>query len=211
MIKVFEQNHFGVNTCIVYDDTKQCILIDVAAQNNKERQTITDFISNNDLKPVRILITHPHIDHICGATWACETFGLKLEMHPDAEKMIKISQQSSENLLGFDCGNIADLKKGFINENEDICYGNTRLLALDTAGHCAGSLSFYNKEEGFVITGDALFYASIGRTDLPTGDYDLLVKNIKEKLFTLPAQTVVYPGHGTTTTIGFEADNNPFI
>ncbi|MDR0790042.1 MAG: MBL fold metallo-hydrolase [Bacteroidales bacterium] len=211
MIKVFEQNHFGVNTCIVYDDTKQCVLIDVASQNDKERQAIKDFISKNGLKPVRLLITHPHIDHICGAKWASDEFGLKLEMHPEAEKMIKVSEQSSANLLGFDCGDVSAVPRGFINENEPILYGSSCLIPLDTSGHCAGSFSYYNKEEGFVITGDALFYGSIGRTDLPTGDYDLLIKNIQEKLLTLPPATIVYPGHGEQTTIGFEADNNPFM
>ena len=211
MIKVFEQNHFGVNVCLVYDDTKQCILIDVASQNDKEQQAIIDFINVNELKPVRLLITHPHIDHICGAAWAHKEFGLKLGMHPDAEKMIQISEQSSSNLLGFNCGDVSSIPIEYINENEDLIYGNSRLIALDTSGHCAGSFSYYNKEEGFVITGDALFHSSIGRTDLPTADYDLLIKNIRNKLLTLPPQTVIYPGHGEHTTVGFEANNNPFL
>ncbi|MDR1006581.1 MAG: MBL fold metallo-hydrolase [Bacteroidales bacterium] len=210
MIQLFEQNHFGVNTCICYDGG-ECVLIDVASQNDEERQAIKDFISNHNLKPVRLLITHPHVDHICGAAWASKEFGLTLFMHPDAEKMISISEQSSANLLGFDCGDIAAVPKGFIKENEPIYYGNSCLIPLDTSGHCAGSFSYYNNGEGFVITGDALFYDSIGRTDLPSADYELLIKNIKQKLLTLPPQTIVYPGHGEQTTIGFEVKNNPFL
>ncbi|MDR1847764.1 MAG: MBL fold metallo-hydrolase [Bacteroidales bacterium] len=211
MIKLFEQNHFGVNTCVAYDSTGECVLIDVASQNDNERQAILDFLCTNGLKPVRLLITHPHIDHICGAAWAFEQFGLKLEMHRDAERMLPIAEQSSANLLGFDCGNLSAVPKGYIKENDPVLYGHSSLIPLDTSGHCVGSFSYYNKEEGFVITGDALFYGSIGRTDLPTSDYDLLIENIRTKLLTLPPQTIVYPGHGEHTTIGFEKNNNPFL
>ncbi|MDR1725482.1 MAG: MBL fold metallo-hydrolase [Bacteroidales bacterium] len=211
MIRIFEQNHFGVNTYIVYDKGGECVLIDVASQTEKEKNDIRTFISENNLKPVRLLITHPHIDHICGAAFAASEYNLKLEMHPDAARMIKVSEQSQSNLLGFDCGNFDSVKFSFIYENETVNFGNISLLPLDTGGHCAGSYSYYNKEEGFVVTGDALFAGSIGRTDLPTGDYDLLIHNIETKLLTLPPETIVYPGHGEETTIGFERENNPFI
>jgi glyoxylase-like metal-dependent hydrolase (beta-lactamase superfamily II) len=213
MIKVFVENHFRVNTCLVFDSqSRQCAMIDVACQSENERHEIINFIKDNALIPTRLLITQPHIDHICGTSFVAKEYSLKLECHKDAAKMLKISEQSQANLLGFSVGDLANVELSFINDNEKIVLGEqTSLVTMDTSGHCAGSFSFYNEQEGFVITGDALFASSIGRTDLPTGDLDLLISNIKSQLLTLPPATIVYPGHGEKTTIGFEKENNPFL
>lgn len=210
MIKVFAQNHFEVNCSLIYDQTGECVLVDVCSQKDYERQEIIDFINKNELRVKHILLTHPHIDHVCGALWASETFNLPLEMHQDGEEILSMAEVQAQ-MMGFNVEGIDHLKKLYISKLEKIHFGDSELRVIETPGHCAGSLSFYNEKEGFVITGDALFQGSIGRTDLPTGDFDLLSKSIKENLFTLPENTECICGHGPNTTIGFEKENNPFL
>lgn len=210
MIKVFAQNHFEVNCSLIYDQTKECVLVDVCSQKASERQEILNFINKNELRVKHILLTHPHIDHVCGALWASETFNLPLEMHQDGEEILSMAEVQAQ-MMGFNVEGIDNLKKKYISKSDKICFGDSELRVIETPGHCAGSLSFYNEKEGFVITGDALFQGSIGRTDLPTGDFDLLSKSIKENLFTLPENTECICGHGPNTTIGFEKENNPFL
>lgn len=210
MIKVFAQNHFEVNCSLIYDQTKECVLVDVCSQKDYERQEIIDFINKNELKVKHILLTHPHIDHVCGALWASETFNLPLELHQDGEEILSMAEVQAQ-MMGFNVEGIDNLKKKYISKLDIIRFGDSELRVIETPGHCAGSLSFYNEKEDFVITGDALFQGSIGRTDLPTGDFDLLSKSIKENLFTLPENTECICGHGPNTTIGFEKENNPFL
>lgn len=210
MIKVFAQNHFEVNCSLIYDQTKECVLVDVCSQKDSERQEIIDFINKNELRVKHILLTHPHIDHVCGALWASETFNLPLELHQDGEEILSMAEVQAQ-MMGFNVDGIDNLKKKYISKSDKISFGDSELRVIETPGHCAGSLSFYNEKEGFVITGDALFQGSIGRTDLPTGDFDLLSKSIKENLFTLPENTKCICGHGPNTTIGFEKENNPFL
>ncbi|MBP1630971.1 MAG: putative metallo-hydrolase [Bacteroidetes bacterium] len=210
MIKVFAQNHFEVNCSLIYDQTKECVLVDVCSQKDSERQEILDFINKNELRVKHILLTHPHIDHVCGALWASETFNLPLELHKDGEEILSMAEVQAQ-MMGFNVEGIDNLKKKYISKSDKISFGDSELRVIETPGHCAGSLSFYNEKEGFVITGDALFQGSIGRTDLPTGDFDLLSKSIKENLFTLPENTECICGHGPNTTIGFEKENNPFL
>lgn len=210
MIKVFAQNHFEVNCSLIYDQTKECVLVDVCSQKDSERQEIIDFINKNELRVKHILLTHPHIDHVCGALWASETFNLPLELHQDGEEILSMAEVQAQ-MMGFNVDGIDNLKKKYISKSDKISFGDSELRVIETPGHCAGSLSFYNEKEGFVITGDALFQGSIGRTDLPTGDFDLLSKSIKENLFTLPENTECICGHGPNTTIGFEKENNPFL
>lgn len=210
MIKVFAQNHFEVNCSLIYDQTKECVLVDVCSQKDSERQEIIDFINKNELRVKHILLTHPHIDHVCGALWASETFNLPLELHQDGEEILSMAEVQAQ-MMGFNVEGIDNLKKKYISKLDKISFGDSELRVIETPGHCAGSLSFYNEKEGFVITGDALFQGSIGRTDLPTGDFDLLSKSIKENLFNLPENTECICGHGPNTTIGFEKENNPFL
>lgn len=210
MIKVFAQNHFEVNCSLIYDQTEECVLVDVCSQKDSERQEIIDFINKNELRVKHILLTHPHIDHACGALWASETFNLPLELHQDGEEILSMAEVQAQ-MMGFNVDGIDNLKKKYISKSDKISFGDSELRVIETPGHCAGSLSFYNEKEGFVITGDALFQGSIGRTDLPTGDFDLLSKSIKENLFTLPENTKCICGHGPNTTIGFEKENNPFL
>ena len=210
MISILTFNHFEVNCSVIFDQTKECVLVDVCCQSEKERKELLDYIKSNDLKVKHILLTHAHIDHICGAGWITKEFNLPLELHKDGNQMIRIVDAQAE-MMGFNVEGIEDVKFKYITKDDKIKYGESELIVFETPGHCAGSVCFYNEKEGFVITGDVLFQNSIGRTDLPSGNFDVLMKSIKENLFPLPEKTVCVCGHGPTTTIGYEKENNPFI
>ncbi|MCK9163774.1 MAG: MBL fold metallo-hydrolase [Bacteroidales bacterium] len=210
MISVLIFNHFEVNCSVIFDQTKECVLVDVCCQTEKERKELLDFIQKNDLKIKHILLTHAHIDHVCGAGWITKEFNLPLELHKDGDKMIRIIDAQAE-MMGFNVEGMEDVKFKYITKDDKIKYGDSELSVFETPGHCAGSLCFYNSKEDFILTGDVLFQNSIGRTDLPSGDFDVLMKSIKENLFTLPEITVCICGHGPSTKIGYEKENNPFI
>ncbi len=210
MIKTFVHNHFEVNSTLIYDETKEGVLIDVAVQRDYEKQELLKYIEDNNIKIVRLVLTHPHIDHVCGALWASETFGLAIEMDEDGEKILRTAEAQAD-IMGFDVRGINNLRKTYIKEGDKIAYGNSELEVLSTPGHCDGSLSFYSKDEETVVVGDILFYESVGRTDLPTGDYNLLRSSVHNKLFTLPPNTVCICGHGPNTSIKHEKNYNPFI
>jgi len=208
-LKKFTFNPIQENMYLIYDDTKECIIVDPGCYFQHERQELMDYISAQDLKPVRLVNTHCHLDHICGNKFVADTWNLKLE----ASKLDEYNLQRS-----IEAGILynmpiepsppiyLDLKEG-----GEIRWGHSSLCILFTPGHSAGSLSFYNKENKLLLAGDVLFRMSIGRTDLPGGDLDTLLDTIKTKLFLLPKDTIVYSGHGEETTIGYEMYNNPFV
>lgn len=210
MIKEFPFNPYQMNTYVVYDETKECVIIDPGMQVKREEQMFADFIKDEGLVPRHILLTHPHIDHICGAVFACEHFGLPLTMHTDAAKILK-RLPAQATLLNFAITGLENIPKEYIHPGEVITYGNSTLETIDTAGHSNGSLSFISHSEQAVFTGDVLFRQSIGRTDFFDGDLDLLLENIKTKILTLPAEYKVFPGHGPASTVGYEARTNPFL
>lgn len=210
MIKVFAFNHYEVNCSVIYDNTKECVLIDVCCQTEDEKQQLANFIKENNLIVKHLLITHAHIDHICGAYWASQTFNLPLQLHKDGERFLRIANAQAD-MMGFDVEGIDNITTKYISKEDKIEYGDSELIVFETPGHCAGSVCYYNQKEGFVITGDVLFRDSIGRTDLPTGDFETLISSIKNNLFPLPENTICICGHGPSTTIGYEKENNPFI
>lgn len=208
-IKTFAFNPFQVNTYILSDESGDCVIIDPGMQGSQEENTVVDYINNNNLKPVMMLLTHAHIDHILGNSFTAHRFNLRLTAHKDCVPFLD-NAIAYASTFGLSLESVKDIDD-YIDENEDVIFGNSRLKVLHTPGHANGSVCFYSEEDKFVITGDVLFNQSIGRTDLPTGDYDLLQKSIWEKLFTLPDETVAYPGHGPETTIGSEKVSNPFV
>ncbi len=210
MISILTFNHFEVNCSVIFDQTKECVLVDVCCQSEAERKELLDFIQKNDLKVKHILLTHAHIDHVCGAGFITKALNLPLQLHKDGDSMIGLLDAQAE-MMGFNIEGMEDVKFKYITKDDKIKYGNSELTVLETPGHCAGSICFYNEKEGFVVVGDVLFQNSIGRTDLPSGNFDTLMKSIKENLFTLPDTTVVISGHGPATKIGYEKENNPFI
>lgn len=208
-IKRFPFNDFQVNTFIVYDDTKECIIIDPGMYYEAERDELIDFVSENGLKPVLIVNTHAHIDHIIANDFVANKYNIKLAAHKESTDFLKHAKEYGRN-FGIRLDEVKPIDI-FIDEAKPLKFGHSKLQILYTPGHADGSLCFYADEPGFVITGDVLFFQSIGRTDLPTGNYDLLQESIWEKLFTLPEKTTVYPGHGPETTIGYEKLHNPFV
>lgn len=202
-------NSFQVNTYIIYDESGECIIVDPANYETIEDQALSAFISEQNLKPVLNLNTHCHIDHILGINQVKKTFNIPLHTHENEAKLLKNAPLMGK-VFGFNLEELPVIDH-FIAHGEKITFGHSELKALHVPGHSAGSLAFYSREGNFVITGDALFAGSIGRTDLPGGDYDALIESISTHLFSLPEETSVWPGHGESSTIGGEMANNPFF
>ena len=208
-IKILPFNPFQVNTYIIYDETGECIIIDAACYEPYEEEQLAGFIEGNNLKPVALLTTHGHIDHILGNNYIAQKFKITPQIHPDGKFFIENAHVYGET-FGFIVKKQV-LPKNYLKEGQIIEFGNQSFTVLETPGHANGSVCFYHDKEKFVITGDVLFQNSIGRTDLPTGDYHTLIKSIKVKLMTLSDDVKVYPGHGPATSIGAERMANPYI
>ncbi|MEI6457125.1 MAG: MBL fold metallo-hydrolase, partial [bacterium] len=208
-INRFVFNTFLVNTYLLYDESKECIIIDAACYEKSEQKELTDYITRNRLKLVRHLNTHCHVDHILGNQFIADTYSVFPEYHKTSVPFFIAARE-----IGLSFGYQLDRfppPKGYLEDGDVIHFGNSGLKVFYTPGHAEGSICLYQQEQGFVMTGDVLFKDTIGRTDLPSGDFNLLMGSIKGKLFTLPDATTVYPGHGPETTIGYEKIHNPFI
>ena len=208
-VKAFTFNPVQENTYVLYNDQKECCIIDPGCYFKEEQTELKNFIENSGLKPVLLLNTHCHLDHIFGNKFVHETWGLLLHIHQNEKKILEFGPASGIMYnLPFE-NYSAELK--FLKPGANIRLGKDELEVRFTPGHSPGSVSFYHQPGGFVIGGDVLFNGSIGRTDLPGGDFDTLVNSIQEQLFLLPGETIVYSGHGPETTIEFEKINNPFV
>ena len=208
-IKRFRFSPFDVNTYILYDKSKECVIIDAACYIKKEEEMLSSFIKDNRLKPVRILNTHCHLDHVFGNKYTTETYNLPVEAHKEENSNNLFASQAAENygLVMAEPPKIGN----FITEKDTIKFGHSELEIRLAPGHTKGSLLFYAKEDNFIISGDVLFKDSIGRTDLPGGNFDVLKNSIVTQLYTLDDNVTVYSGHGPATEIGYEKMNNPFI
>jgi glyoxylase-like metal-dependent hydrolase (beta-lactamase superfamily II) len=208
-IQTFTCSPFQENTYVVFDESKQAVLIDPGCYEAFERTQLADFISNNKLELVRCLLTHAHLDHVFGCAWVQRTYGLLPECHEDELGVLARAQQTA---LGYGIPmEQPPQPAAFIEPGKDISFGHTSFEVRFVPGHSPASVVFYCAQSGFVIAGDTLFNGSIGRTDLPGGHHDTLIVKIKTELFSLPEDTKVYSGHGLTTTIGREKRNNPFF
>jgi hydroxyacylglutathione hydrolase len=198
-----------VNTYILADPSGDCAIIDCGCYDRSEFEKFVRFIENKKLNPVLLLTTHCHLDHIFGNRFILEKYNLKtLSCREDEMNRKKAVQHAA--LFGLSMNEPPE-PGGFLTDGQVITFGTTELTALPVPGHSAGSMAFYSKKDGCVFTGDALFSGSIGRTDLEGGDYDTLINSILNRLFVLPDSTVVYPGHGSQTTIEKERMTNPFF
>jgi len=208
-VACFPVNPFSMNAYILYDETKEAILIDPGCFTSKEEEHLVNFIKEKELKPVRLINTHGHVDHVLGNPFFSEQYGLPLEMHKEAvEDMMSLPVVCRT----YGLPERPTIDPGvFLEPGEQIKFGNTTLEILFTPGHARGHISLYNKSDGFVIAGDTIFLNSIGRTDLPGGNKETLLHAIKTQLFTLPDETVIYCGHGPKTTIGYEKKTNPYL
>jgi len=209
-IKTFTFNPIQENTYLVYDESNEAVVIDAGCVSEIEKRALKNYIEDNELMLKRVLNTHLHFDHQFGNKFLFNTFGIKPEAGEEDEYLLEnvISQTRS---FGMAVDEEAQPLGGYITDNQEIKFGNTTFKAFHVPGHSPGSMAFYDEKEGVLFAGDVLFRASIGRTDLPKGDYATLILSITNKLLPLPDSTVVYSGHGPATTIGFERKNNPFL
>lgn len=208
-IQCFTFNPFQENTYLLINEKKDCIIIDPGCYFEEERKELLAYIEKEGLNVTRLLNTHCHLDHIFGNRLVAKTYGVGLEIHmldkivldrsPEIGKMYNVPFEPSVEPARY------------LEEGEKIQLGDDELVILLTPGHSPGSVCFYCAAQQFIIGGDVLFYQSIGRTDLPGGDHQTLINSIQEKLFVLPDDVTVYPGHGRSTTIGFEKKTNPFL
>jgi hydroxyacylglutathione hydrolase len=208
-IKSFAFNPYQENTYILHDDTLECVIIDPGMYTGEEQNTFLKYIADNNLKPVLLLNTHCHIDHVLGNKFIYDTYGLFPQFHK-GEEVVLNSVVSYAPQMGIRY-EVSPLPQIYLSETGTVKFGETKLELIFSPGHSPAHLCFLNKEDNFLIGGDVLFYRSIGRTDLPGGNHDLLISNIREKLFSLPDETRVYPGHGPATSIGLEKQFNPFL
>lgn len=208
-IKSFEFSPIQENTYILYNEFNECAIIDPGCYIDEEREAMSDYIEDSGLKPVVLLNTHCHLDHVFGNKYVSEKYNLTLHLHEGEVAVLQFAPTSGLMYnLAFD-NYQGDFK--FLKEGDIIKLGVDELKVLFTPGHSPASICFYCEAQHFVIGGDVLFHQSIGRTDLPGGNFDVLINSIKTKLFALPEETIVYSGHGPATTIGAEKSGNPFI
>jgi hydroxyacylglutathione hydrolase len=205
----FTFNPFEENTYVLYDETMECIIVDPGCYSESERKQLVDFIETNGLKPVRILLTHTHIDHILGNNFLIGKYNLPIQMCFIETQMLHAAREYG-HMWGIDVEPSPDPEMPVL-ETKEITFGNTTLVPLFTPGHSPGSFSYLHRESKNLFSGDVLFMQSIGRTDLPGGDYAMLIKSIREKLLVLDDDIKVHPGHGPSTTVASERKHNPFL
>ncbi len=208
-LKKFEFNGFQENTYIISDETLDCIIVDPGCSNEQETNALKEYIDENKLKPAYILNTHCHIDHILGVNDLKKVYSIDFIAHKNE---IQFVENAPHHALMFGLS-VSPVSKIDITLENELTYkfGNSTFQLIHVPGHSPGSLSFYFENNKILLTGDALFHSSIGRSDLPGGNHDELIQNIKSKLLSLPDETEVYPGHGPSTTIRYEKTHNPFL
>ena len=209
-VKTFVFNIFEENTYLLYDETKEAVIIDCGCMYTSEEQLLSSFITQNELTIKRLLCTHLHFDHILGNNFIHQTYGVCPEIHrkevknlPSVEKQIK-SMKIHLPVQVIEINN-------YLLGNDVISFGNSELITMLVPGHSPGSLVFYSRKDGFVVCGDTLFKGSIGRSDLWGGNHDMLVAAIKDKILSLPDETIVYSGHGPSSTVIEEKLHNPYL
>ncbi len=208
-IKTFYFNPIRTCCYVAWDDTKECVIVDPGCNGRREFQRLVDFVAINELKPVKVLLTHGHFDHILGLADTAAQWPVEVYLHPADRALLPQSEEWSRQ-LGLEMkpydGPFTDLADGDI-----IRFGHTELKVLATPGHTPGGVCFYCEADAVVLSGDTLFAGSIGRTDFEEGDLDRLLGGIAKKLMTLDGDTTVLPGHGPATSIGYERSTNPFL
>lgn len=210
-VSIFQFKLFGINTYVVYDpETRDCAVVDPGMMDSQEEKAMTDFLEKNSLKVTNIINTHLHIDHVAGNDFLKRFSDATVLAHKSDEPLgDRVRQQAFAFGLNSEFANVKIDE--YLTDGQIIHIGNGELKVLEVPGHSLGSIALYDEKDHFVIVGDALFNGSIGRTDLPGGNYSQLINSIKSKLLTLPDDTIVYSGHGNPTTIGAEKRSNPFL
>jgi glyoxylase-like metal-dependent hydrolase (beta-lactamase superfamily II) len=208
-IQGFVFNFASENTYILYNENKKAWLFDPGNMNGQETKAIESFISENELKIEKILLTHAHIDHVLGLQWAFDMYKVPVLMHREDKEVLDMFQISGMR-LGFELDHI-NVEIQYINEGDELDFDGEKFKIYHVPGHSPGSVVYHNENQKFIVSGDVLFEGSIGRTDLYKGNYEQLIDGIKTKLFILDNDTQVFSGHGNPTKIGFEKEYNPFF
>ena len=209
-IKRFVFNPFQENTYLLFDETKECIIIDPGCIDTYERDILKKEIEKELLKPLLLLNTHCHLDHVFGCKFVVNEYNVPFAAHPDDEFFIGITKDHAKN-FGIEIEDNPPEISRYVNEGEIVRFGQSNLKVIHVPGHSPGGVVFFNEQQGFIIAGDVLFQGSVGRSDLPKGDHQLLIEGIRRKLLILNEDVIVYPGHGESTTIGSEKIHNPFL
>lgn len=209
-IQTFEVNPLHENCYVINDETKECVIIDCGALTETEQNAVIAYINEEGLKPIHNLGTHGHLDHHFGDAAILSAFNLQPEVAEGDKVLMQHPKEAALQMLGMDLN--IDLPTGNLKltENEDVKFGSHTFKIIRTPGHSPGSVSFYCAEENVLFTGDTLFKGSIGRTDFPGGSMFQIISSLRE-LAQLPDKTIVYPGHGPQTSIGFELAHNPYM
>lgn len=207
-IKSFTFNPFMENTYVVFDESKEAVIVDPGCYEPEEEHMLADYISQNDLKPKFVLNTHCHIDHVLGNEFVKNKYNIPLVIGEKEVETLKAVATYSTN-YGFQ-GYQSSEPDQLLKTGDSISFGQTRLDHLFVPGHAPGHIAFYDQSQSYIIGGDVLFEGSIGRTDLPGGDFPTLLNSIRTEFFKFPNDTIVYSGHGMPTTIGKEKSSNPF-
>ena len=208
-IKSFTFNPYQENTYLIFDDSKEAVVVDPGNYEAHENESISKFIDENKLQLKKIILTHCHLDHCLGSKYLNQKYGAELLIPFDERDLYK-NVENIATLFGFANYSHLDENK-YLKEKDKIEFGNIKLDVLFLPGHSPGHLAFYCKKENICFSGDVLFYNSIGRTDLPGGDHNALINSIKNKLFLLNPDTIIYSGHGQKTILKNEMKNNPFL
>lgn len=209
-VKTITCNPFQENTYLLYDESREAVIVDCGALVESEEREIASFVESNQLKVKYLLNTHLHLDHAFGNAFAVQHYGVDLCAH-QADEFLIGQMQSQALMFGLNVPVVPQPLTRYLNDGDQLVFGGVTLEAIHVPGHSPGSVCFYDAASAQIFTGDVLFRGSIGRTDLPKGDYDLLIEGIRTKLMTLPEDVVVYSGHGPQTSIGYEKENNPFL
>ncbi len=206
-IKIFTFNPIQENTYLLFDEEKNALIIDPGCYSREEKNELTDFVSDNKLKVLALLNTHCHIDHILGNAFVQNTYSVPFYMHNLDLPTLK-AVPSYAHVYGFEAYEESPDPDFLIEDNDLLTFGNIKLKVIFGPGHAPGHVAFYSEENKILIGGDILFKGSFGRVDLPGGNIEVLKKTIHERIFTLPEETIVFPGHGSETTIGVEKKTN---
>lgn len=208
-LKSFCFNAFQQNTYLIYDDEGRAFIIDPGNSTAQEQAELKGFITEQQLKPERLLLTHAHLDHVFGNRFVYDEYGLLPEVH-QADLFLLERMKQTATLYGLDC-DASPMPQVFLTHGQQIGLGKYMLECLHCPGHSPGSMAFYIRAQKLLISGDVLFRESIGRSDLPGGDYNTLLNSIRSHLFALEPDVTVYSGHGPSTTIAHEQKHNPFL
>ncbi len=208
--KNFTFSPFGENTFVLYDETNEAVIIDPGNFHPNENELLDEFIEEHNLKPVQILATHNHLDHLFGAKYVADKYSIGLACHKDDLFWINEFMNTAKR-YGLEEAQNPPQPEKYFQHGDIFKFGNTELEIIHVPGHSQGGVAFYYKPSGLLFCGDILFQGSVGRSDFPGGNHEQLIGGIKEKLLTLPDPTIVFSGHGPSSTIGAEKRNNPFL